>query len=67
MAKEGSEIIPIGDIGAVAEQGDRDDKLWGSTTSQLQVSLTLTHTNHAYSARLEWSHTLNVSANVRSA
>ena len=28
MAKEGSEIIPIGDIGAVAEQGDRDDKLW---------------------------------------
>ena len=28
MAKEGSEIIPIGDIGAVAEQGDRDDELW---------------------------------------
>jgi len=28
MAKEDSEIIPIGDIGAVAEQGDRDDKLW---------------------------------------
>ena len=28
MAKEGSEIIPIEDIGAVAEQGDRDDELW---------------------------------------
>ena len=28
MAKEGSEIIPSGDIGAVAEQGDRDDELW---------------------------------------
>ena len=28
MAKEGSEIILIGDIGAVAEQGDRDDELW---------------------------------------
>ena len=28
MAKEGSEIIPIGDIVAVAEQGDRDDELW---------------------------------------
>ena len=28
MAKEGSEINPIGDIGAVAEQGDRDDELW---------------------------------------
>ena len=27
MAKEGSEIIPIGDMGAVAEQGDRDDEL----------------------------------------
>ena len=27
-AKEGSEIIPIGDKGAVAEQGDRDDELW---------------------------------------
>jgi len=28
MAKEGSKIIPVGDIGAVAEQGDRDDELW---------------------------------------
>ena len=28
MAKEGSEIIPIGDIGAVVEQGNRDDELW---------------------------------------
>ena len=28
MAKEGSEIIPIEDIGAVAEQGDKDDELW---------------------------------------
>ena len=28
MAKEGSKIIPIEDIGAVAEQGDRDDELW---------------------------------------
>ena len=28
MAKEGSENILIGDIGAVAEQGDRGDKLW---------------------------------------
>lgn len=28
MAKEGSKNIPIGDIGAVAEQGDRDDELW---------------------------------------
>ena len=27
MAKEGSEIIPIEDLGAVAEQGDRDDEL----------------------------------------
>ena len=28
MAKEGSEIISIEDIGAVAEQGDRDDEVW---------------------------------------
>ena len=28
MAKEGSEIIPIENIGAVAEQADRDDELW---------------------------------------
>ncbi len=28
MAKEGSEIIPIEDIGTVAEQGDRYDELW---------------------------------------
>lgn len=28
MAKEGSKIILIRDIGAVAEQGDRDDELW---------------------------------------
>ncbi|CAI8048722.1 hypothetical protein GBAR_LOCUS26852 [Geodia barretti] len=28
MAKEGSEIIRIEDIGAVIEQGDRDDELW---------------------------------------
>ena len=28
MLKEGSQTIPIEDIGAVAEQGDRDDKLW---------------------------------------
>ena len=28
MAKEGSEIIPIVDIGAVTEHGDRDDELW---------------------------------------
>ena len=28
MAKEGSKIIPLGDIGAVAEQRDRDDELW---------------------------------------
>ena len=27
LAKEGSKIILIGDIGAVAEQGDRDDEL----------------------------------------
>lgn len=27
MAKEGSKIIPIEDIGAVAGQGDRDDEL----------------------------------------
>ena len=62
MAKEGSEIIPIEDIGAVAEQGDRDDELW---VINLEVSLTLTCTNHACSARLELSHTPNVSANVQ--
>ena len=28
IAKEDSDIIPIEDIGAVAEQGDRDDELW---------------------------------------
>ena len=28
MLKESSQIIPIEDIGAVAEQGNRDDKLW---------------------------------------
>ena len=28
VTKEGSEIIPTGDIGAAAEQGDRDDELW---------------------------------------
>ena len=28
MAKEGSEIIPIEDIGAVAEQRERNDELW---------------------------------------
>ena len=28
MAKEGSEIIPIEDIGIVADKGERDDELW---------------------------------------
>ena len=28
MHKEGSEIIPIEDIGAVVDQGDRDDEMW---------------------------------------
>ena len=64
MAKEGSEIMLIEDIGAVAEQGDRDDELWVINNVTVGGVLTSTCTNRACSARLELSHTPNVSANV---
>ena len=28
MAKGGSKTIPVGDIGTMAKQGDRNDELW---------------------------------------
>ena len=64
MAKEGSIIILIEDIGAVTELGDRDNELWVINVVTVGGSLTSTHTNPACSARLESSHTLNISANI---
>ena len=62
MAKEASEIVPIEDIGPVAEQEHKDDQ-WCVIKDVTVAGVPLIHTNHACSARLELSHIQKILAN----
>ena len=63
MAKEGSEIIPIEDLGAVAEQGDRDDELLVINVTVAGVPYFNTYKSSLQYKAIEFSHTPNGLAN----
>ena len=65
MTKEGSEIIPIEDIGAVAEQGNRDDGLW-VINNVIVVGVSYFDTYKSFlQCKARVDHTLTVSANIQ--